>query len=136
MHTCMRVLTHTHNRFMALLTVRDNWGEPEPEETFTHSHLSWSSVIPYLLSPSITICGILPVQFTYLTDFFHNLSKFSSVYLLAWHPQLHTPYISSSAEVPPHFAFLRARCHFHALYYFAHNCCIISLSLSMIYPYW
>jgi len=38
--------------------VRDNMGEPVPEETFTHSHLS---VIPYLLPPSITIHGILPV---------------------------------------------------------------------------
>ena len=31
----------------------DNPGEPVPEETFTHSHLSWSSIIPYLLLPSI-----------------------------------------------------------------------------------
>jgi len=30
--------------------VRDNPGEPVPEETFTHSHSSWSSIIPiYLL---------------------------------------------------------------------------------------
>jgi len=55
--------------------VRDNPGEPVPEETFTHSHLSWSSVAPYLLHPSNmiqktyllhpfnTIHGILPVQF-------------------------------------------------------------------------
>jgi len=26
--------------------VRDNLGEPVPEETFTHSHSSWSSIIP------------------------------------------------------------------------------------------
>jgi len=104
---------------------------------------------------------------------------------LAWHPPLHTPYISSpnqssfcstcpyhcnlfccSAEIMssnpslslnsilgtlscslmPHihltipisdsFSFLTARSHFHAAYYFAHNCCTISLSLPMIYPYW
>jgi len=34
--------THTHNRFMALDFVRDNPVEPLPEETFIHSHLSWS----------------------------------------------------------------------------------------------
>jgi len=34
-----------------------------------HSHLSWSSIIPYLLPPSITIHGILPLQFTCLTVF-------------------------------------------------------------------
>jgi len=49
--------------------VWDNPGEPVPEETFTHSHLLWLSVIPYLLPPSITIHGILPVQFTCLTVF-------------------------------------------------------------------
>jgi len=39
----------------------DCWGEPVPEETFTHSHLSWSSIILYLLPPSIAIHGILHV---------------------------------------------------------------------------
>jgi len=37
---------------------------------------SWSSIIPYLLCPSITIRGIFPVQFTCLTVFFHNLKVF------------------------------------------------------------
>jgi len=41
--------------------VQDNPGEPVPEETFTHSHLSCSSIISYLLPPSITIHGILAV---------------------------------------------------------------------------
>jgi len=40
------------------------------------------------------------VQFTCLAVFFHNLSTFSWVYLLAWHSPLHTLYISS----PSHFA--------------------------------
>jgi len=56
----------------------DNLVKLVPEETFTHSHLSWSSVIPYLLPPSITIYGILPVQFTCLIVFFHNLYPLSS----------------------------------------------------------
>jgi len=32
-----------------------NPGETVPEETFTHSHLSWSSIIPCLLPPSFTM---------------------------------------------------------------------------------
>jgi len=43
---------------------------PVPEETFTHLHLSWSSIVPYLLHPSTTIRGILPVQSMHLTVFF------------------------------------------------------------------
>jgi len=110
-----------------------------------------------------------------------SLSKFSLVYLLARHPPLYTPHISSPnhcllfaahaytiatcfaavprlchlilvslstlylelcpfsslpTEVPSHFPFLRAMSHFHAIYYFAQNCCTIFLSLSMVYPYW
>ena len=60
------------------------------EDAFTHLCLSWSSIIPYLLPPSIVIHGILSVQ---MTVFSHNLSKFSLVYLLACHTPLHTPYI-------------------------------------------
>jgi len=37
-------------------------GEPVPEETFTHSHLSWLSIILYLLPPSIIMQGILHVH--------------------------------------------------------------------------
>jgi len=42
--------------------VRNNPGEPVPEETFTHLHLSWSSIVPYLLHLSTTIHGIVRVQ--------------------------------------------------------------------------
>jgi len=40
--------THTHTQpfYGSLDSVRDNPGEPVPEETFTDSHLSWSLVIP------------------------------------------------------------------------------------------
>jgi len=62
----------------------------------SHSHLSWSSIAPYMLHPSNTIYGILPVHSTHLTIFFpQSVSKFCLVYLLAWHPPLHTPHISS-----------------------------------------
>jgi len=93
------VITRTHTQLFygSLDPVWDNPGKPVPEETFTCSHLSWSSVIPYLLLPSITIHGILPVQFTCFAVFFpQSLSKLSLVYMLAWHTQLHTPYIFSS----------------------------------------
>jgi len=50
-------------------------------------------------------------------------------------PHIHLT-ASLSAEVPPHFLFLQARSYFRATCYFAYNCCIISLSLSVIHPYW
>jgi len=57
----LRTNTYTHTRaqpfYGSMDYVRDNPGEPVPEETFTHSHLSWSSIIPYLLHPSTTIHG-------------------------------------------------------------------------------
>jgi len=54
---------HTHIQLFygSVDFVWDNPGEPVPEETFTHTHLSWSPVVPYLLHPSNTIHGILPV---------------------------------------------------------------------------
>jgi len=76
---------HTHNNFTALW---DNLSEPVPE-TFTHSHLSWLSIILYLLLPSPMIHGILLDQFTCLTVqvFSH---PFSALMLLVgwqkWHP--------------------------------------------------
>jgi len=76
--------------------VQDNPGEPVPEETFTHAHLSWSSIVSYLLHPSFTIHGILLVQFTCLAVFFHNLSQsFLCGLPLGLAPPLHTPYTSS-----------------------------------------
>jgi len=65
----MEVSKHTHTKLFLRLSgfSLGQPGEPVPEETFTHSHISWSSIIPYLLSQSITIHGILLVQFTCLT---------------------------------------------------------------------
>ena len=70
---------HTHNHFTALDFARDNSDELVPEETFTHSHLSWSSVIPYLLPPSIMIHCILArvairsvLAYTVCCKTFHN----------------------------------------------------------------
>ena len=82
--------THTHTQpfYGSLDFVRDNPGEPVPEETFTHPHLSLSSVVAYLLYPSIMIHGILPVQFTCLTVFFHNLCP-SFLWSTSWPGTLH-----------------------------------------------
>jgi len=89
---------YNNNHFTAL------WGEPVPEETFMHSHLSWSPTILYQLPSSTTIHSILPVQLTCFTVFLHHLSpKSSLVNLLVWNPTLHTPYISS-----PNHSFLFA----------------------------
>jgi len=75
--------------------VWDYTGELVPEETFTHSHVSRSSIILYQLPTSTTIHSILPVQFTCLTVFLHNLCPSPVVYLLVRNPTLHIPYMSS-----------------------------------------
>jgi len=59
--------------YVSLDFVRDKPGEPVTEETFTHSRLSWSSIIPYLLPPFFTIRGILFVQ---ISKQWHWLSEF------------------------------------------------------------
>jgi len=59
---------HTQPFYGSLDFVWDNLAEPVPEETFTHSHLSWSLMITYLLPPSIAIQGILPVQICRLSS--------------------------------------------------------------------
>jgi len=80
--------THTQAFYGSLDFVWDNLGEPVPEETFTHLYLLWSSIIPYLLHPSTTIHGILSVQSTRLTVFFHNLSP-SFLWSTSWPGTLH-----------------------------------------------
>ena len=54
-----------------------------PEETFTHSHLSWSSTILHQLPTSTTVHRILHVKFTCLTVFSHNLSP-SPLWSTSW----------------------------------------------------
>jgi len=87
------LLLHTHTNIQtdklfygSLDFVRDNPGESVPEETFTHSHLLWLQSMAYSL-------------FNLRASLFsQSLSKFSLVYLLAWHPPFYTPYISSSSH--------------------------------------
>ena len=84
-----KLKTHSTQPFYSSLDfVWDNLGEPVPEETFTHSHLSWASVVSCLIHPSVMICGILPLQFTCLAGFFHNLSP-SFLWSTSWPGTLH-----------------------------------------------
>jgi len=87
-HTHTHTHTHTQPLYGSLDFVRDNVGEPVLEEAFNHSHLSWSSIIPYLLHPSAMIHGILPVQSKCSTVFFHNLSP-SFLWSTSWPGTLH-----------------------------------------------
>jgi len=100
--------THTQPFHSSLDFVQDNLDQPVPEETFTHSHLSWSSVIPYLIPPSITIHGILPVQFMCLTVFFRNISP-SFVWSTSW-PGTLTSY---SIHFFTQSSSLRSTCPYH-----------------------
>jgi len=52
------------------------------------SHLSWSSSNLHQLLPSTTIHSILPVQFTCLTIFLHNLSP-NPLWSTSWSGALH-----------------------------------------------
>jgi len=125
-------LTYTQNRFTAVDFVQDNPGEPVLEETFTHSHLSWSSIVPYLLHPFNMIHGILPVQSTHLTVFFHNFSP-SFLWSTSWlgilhfilHTFLHPIIVFFSQHMPipsqPIFAVVPRLCH------------LILISLSTLY---
>jgi len=116
-------IAHTHKQpfYSSLDFVRDNLGQPVPEETFTHSHLSWSSAIPYLLPPSITSHGILPVQYMNLTVFFHNHSPsflWSTSRPSTLHFILHT-------FLHPITVFFRSTCPYHQ-YLFCSNTEIMS----------
>jgi len=90
---------HTQPFYGSVDFVWDNLGEPVPEETFTRSHSSWSSISiyydPWHPPSSIHVLYSLFPQ---------SLSKFSLVYLLALHPPLHTPLhtqsLSSFAHMP------------------------------------
>ena len=87
---CPTTTTSTSTTTVLRPFVRDNPGEPVPEETFIHPP-SWSSSNLYQLLASTTIHNIIPIQFTRLTIFLHNLSL---VYVLVCSPPPHIPHIS------------------------------------------
>ena len=91
-HTHTHTHTHsTHNRLTAF--VRDYPGRPVPEETFTHSHPSWSYRTSFII--------FLHLQRSMASSLFSlrawQSSRTTSLQvLLALDPQLYTPCISSS----------------------------------------
>jgi len=104
----MHTHTRTHTTVLQLSGfLQDNPIEPVPEETFIHSHLSWSSVIPYLLSPSIAIHGICPDQFTCLTVFSIISLQVLFDLPLGLAPSIYASYISS----PNNHSFFAAHAH-------------------------
>jgi len=119
---------HTQPFYGSLDFVRDNLGKPVPEETFSHSHLPCSSIITYLLPPSITIHGILSVQFTCLAVFFHNLTG-SFLWSTSWpgtlhfilHTFLHSIIVFAAHTITTCFAIVPRLCH------------LIIVSLSTLY---
>jgi len=91
----LHLLHNTYTTTILRPSVRDYPGKLLPEQTLIHPP-SWSSSNLYQLLPSTTIHSILPVQITCLAIFFAQpLSTSSLVYLLAWSPPPHIPYISS-----------------------------------------
>ena len=62
---------HHYYHFTALCLGLYGWAGTR--RNITHSHLSWLSIILYLLPPSTMIHSILPFQFMCLTVFLHNL---------------------------------------------------------------
>jgi len=121
--------THTHTRFTAPWILSGT-----TRVSRYHSHLLWSSFVPYLLHPSITIHGILPVQFTCLTAFINNLSPsflWSRGRPLGLAHLLHTSYISS----PNHCLLFTAHARTIATCFAVvpRLCDLILLSLSNLY---
>jgi len=53
---CADTHTHTQPFYGSMDFVRDNPREPVPEETFTHSHLSWSLCLPIVIVIVILGC--------------------------------------------------------------------------------
>ena len=67
-HTHTHTHTHTHNHFMVVWILSGiTQVSRYQKKPFIHSGLSWSSIIPYLLPPSITIHGNLRAWQSFFT---------------------------------------------------------------------
>ena len=109
-HACTPTPTHTHSHFAALWilsrTTWVSWYQKKHSPTHTcHGHQS-----SFIYSTPSIHCNPwhLPCSI-YVPDslFAQSFSQFSLVYLLVWHPSLHTPYISS----PNHCLLFAAHAH-------------------------
>jgi len=88
--------THTHNRFTAVCilsgTTRVSRYQKKHSPTHTYrGHQSYLICFVHLIQFMASSCSIHAPD----SLFPQSLSKSSLVYFLAWHPPLHTPYISS-----------------------------------------
>ena len=103
-----------YKHFTALWTLSDTTQVSQYQKKHSPTHTSRGhqpSLICFLhLLPSIT-SSIINLRVWQL--FLQSLSKFSLVYLLAWHPPLHTPYISS----PNQCLLFAAHAHIRLLYF-------------------
>jgi len=131
--TSLMKITHTYTQpfFGSTDFVRDNPGDPVAEKAFTLSHLSSSSIVPYLLHPLLRTMASSLFNLHAELSFSTISLQVSLVYLLAWHPQLHTPYISSLN----HCLLFAAHAHTIAVCFavFPRLCHLILVSLSTLY---
>jgi len=127
--------THTHTHARTHTTILRLFGfcpgQPGWGSTRRNIHpLTPVVVISHLLSASSIYCDPWhPPCSIYVPDslFPQSLSKFSLVYLLAWHPPVHTPYVSS----PNHCLLFAAHAHTIAIcFYLVPRLCLPSLSFS------
>ena len=147
--------THTyrgHQSFLICFIYHDPWHPPfsiyMPDSLFPQSLSKFSLVYlsdrhlplhtPYISSANhcllfATHAHTIATYFAVVPRLCHLIlvslsTLYLGFYLVASRHTSISPFSSLPTEVPPHFPFLQARSHFHATYYFADNCCTISLS--------
>jgi len=103
------MITCTQTFYGSLDFVQDNPSKLVPEESFTHSLTPIVVINRPISASSIYYDPRHPPCLINVPDslFPQSLSKSSLVYLLAWHPPLHTPHISS----PNHCLLFAAHAH-------------------------
>jgi len=105
-HAWMHTRTHNHFTVQMILSVTTQKSRYQKKHSPTHTHCGdpWPLIcFVYLLQSMASSCSIhVPYSL-----FPQSLSQFSLVYLLAWHPPLHTPHISS----PNHCLLFAANAH-------------------------
>jgi len=92
---------HTHNRFTAVWILSGTiWvSRYKKKHAPTHTCRGHQSTLICFIHILWSMASSLFNPCTWQL-FPQSLSKFSLVYLLAWHPVLHTPYISSPSHCP------------------------------------
>ena len=103
--TILHTHAHSHNHFTALwiLSGTTQVSQYQKKHSPTHTYRGHQSSLICFIHPAITIHGILPVQFTCLTVFFHNLSP-SFLWSTSWPGTLHFNSIHSFTQSLSSFA--------------------------------